>query len=129
MRLTGSGKTFILFCIGIFALFFFSSCACLKKDNRRLLNLMDSGIHPESTASRVALAPPAMTFGTAALAADMALVHPAWMIPEAAKDIYNVYWKPRDMDMVRKVLLYVPCAILTPPSFVGDWLMLSLFDS
>jgi len=119
-------KAFILLIV-LLAPVFLGGCAVFDGDNRRLLNAMDAKIHPGSTGTRIALAPAAVPVGTAALAADMVLVHPVCMIPRAADDVYQLYWKPREMDWLRRVILYPVFAIATPPTFVGDWLARSLF--
>lgn len=105
-----------------------SSCACFNENNRRMLNASDEWIHPQKTAAQIALAPPAMTLGTVALTSDIVLIHPIHMVPRAADDVYELYWRPREMDLFRKSLLFIPIVILTPPTFAGDWLGRSLFD-
>ena len=65
--------------------------------------------------------------GTVALAADMVVVHPVSVIPDAADDVYEWFWKPRDMDAFRKALIFPLIVVATPPTFVGDWLTRSLF--
>jgi len=106
-----------------------AGCAVVKKDNRRCLNGMDELISPDSTAVQIALAPVMVPTGTAALVVDMAIVHPACMIPEAAEDVYDLYWKPRDMNWLRKSLLFPILAAATPPTFIADWLYRSLFPT
>ncbi len=103
-------------------------CACFNRDNRRLLNVMDDAIQPKSTAAKIALAPPGIVVGSLALAVDAFLVQPAVVIPKAADDIYQLFWKPRDMDFMRKAILFIPIVVLTPPCFVGDWFARSFFD-
>ncbi len=102
-------------------------CAVFDSDNRRLLNTLDGAVQPESTPVRVALAPVALPVGTAALVTDMVLVHPVCVIPDAADDVYQLYWKPRDIDILRKALMLPLSIVLTPPTFLGDWLVRSLF--
>ena len=105
----------------------FAGCAVFNEENRRTLNRLDEWIQPETTGARLALAPAAVPLGTVAGATDMVLVHPVSVIPDAADDVYQLYWKPREMDWLRKVLLYPVYAIATPPTFAGDWLARSLF--
>jgi hypothetical protein len=116
-----------LFC-AVFLLSFLTGCAVFNEDNRRVLNKLDEWIQPETTGARVALAPAAVPLGTVAGAADMVLVHPLSVIPDAADDVYELYWKPREMDFLRQSLLIPLFVVLTPPTFVGDWLFRSLFD-
>jgi len=103
-------------------------CAILNEDNRCALNQLDNISKPESTAARIALAPLAIPIGTVAGAVDMVLIHPVCVIPDAADDVYELYWKPRDMDFLRKSLMVPISIVLTPPTFVGDWLLRSIFD-
>jgi len=122
-----------VFMIGLFSLatagmLLSNGCACFDRQNRRLLNQMDDWIHPKSITAQVALAPLSVPVGTLGLATDSAVVHPACMIPRAANDVYNLYWKPREMDFMRKALLFIPIMVLTPPTFVSDWSARSLFD-
>jgi len=104
-----------------------AGCAMIEKDNRRALNSMDGKIRPRSVPARVALAPLAIPAGTLALGADAAVVHPVCEIPRAWDDVYELYWKPRDIEWLRKSLLFVPIVALTPPTFVGDWALRILF--
>jgi hypothetical protein len=103
-------------------------CAISNPDNRRTMNKLDEWVQPESTTAKVALAPVGIPVGTAAGLTDMLIVHPVCVIPDAADDVYELYWKPREMDAFRKTLLIPFCVILTPPTFVGDWLFRSIFD-
>jgi len=103
-----------------------SGCAVFETENRRLLNWMDTKVRPEATATQVALAPVGVPVGSAALAVDAVLVHPYTAIPRAAEDVYELYWKPRDMEAFRKALLLPLIVIATPPTFLGDWLVRSL---
>ena len=106
----------------------FAGCAVFNEENRRTLNRLDEWIQPETTGARLALAPAAVPLGTVAGATDMVLVHPVSVIPDAADDVYQLYWKPRKMEFLRQALLIPIFALLTPPTFVGDWLVRSLFD-
>jgi hypothetical protein len=116
-----------LFCLPLL-LSLLAGCAVFNADNRLALNQLDDWIQPETTASRIALAPAAVPLGTVAGAADMVLIHPVCVIPDAAEDVYDLYWKPREMDFLRQALLIPLFVVLTPPTFVGDWLVRSLFD-
>lgn len=107
---------------------FMPGCAISNSENRRTMNKLDEWVRPESAAARVALAPIAIPVGTAAGLTDMLVVHPLCVIPDAAEDVYELFWKPREMDLLRKTLLVPFCVLATPPAFVGDWLFRSLFD-
>lgn len=105
-----------------------SGCAFCDRDNRRLLSAMDEWVQPESTPARVALAPVAIPAATVAVAADIVVIHPVTQIPDAAEDTYELYWAPREMSPLKRTLLFLPCVALTPPTFVGDWIVRSVFD-
>jgi hypothetical protein len=105
-----------------------SACAVFDRDNRLLLNKMDEWVKPRSTAARVALAPVAIPVGTLGLAADAALIHPVVVVPKAADDVYKLYWKPREMDWLRKGLILPLVTVLTPPTFTADWFGRAVFD-
>jgi hypothetical protein len=95
--------------------------------NRRLLNTMDKSIRPKTTAEKIALAPVMIPVGSAALATDAALIHPAHSIPKAWKDVYDLYWKPRGMTPLRQALFLPIVSALTPPTFAGAWMIHSAF--
>lgn len=105
-----------------------SGCAIFESKNRLLLNKLDEHIQPASIPARAALAPIAIPAGALALATDAVIVHPVAVVPKAWDDVYQLYWKPREMEPLRRALLFGPIVILTPPTFVGDWLMRSMFD-
>ncbi len=125
MKLNGKGRNVVLGLIWLVAL---SSCAIFNEDNRRLLNVLDDAVTPQSTAAQIALAPPGIVVGSAALAVDAVVVHPVAVIPEAWDDVHQLYWKPRDYTAIREALLIVPLVVLTPPTFLVDWAGRSLFD-
>lgn len=102
-------------------------CSCFERKNRRFLNILDKHIQPKSTAVKISLSPICIPAATMAYAIDQTLIHPAYMLPKAADDVYQLYWKPRNMSTVRKSLLFIPVVALTPPTFVGDWTMRILF--
>ncbi|OPZ22711.1 MAG: hypothetical protein BWZ10_00303 [candidate division BRC1 bacterium ADurb.BinA364] len=104
-----------------------AGCATFEEENRPVLNKMDKTIRPQSTAARLALGPPCAALGAAAWAVDAAVVRPVAVIPAAADDVYELYWRPRDMDFFRKSLLFVPIVVLTPPTFAVDWAARTLF--
>lgn len=105
-----------------------AGCACFERKNRHLLSKSDEYVQPKAKAARIALAPVGIVAATVFLVADMALIHPACVMDDAWDDVYDLYWKPRPMDPLRKTLLFVPMVVLTPPTFVADWLGRSLFD-
>jgi len=104
-------------------------CAVFDRDNRPLLNALDEKVQPEGTWERVALAPVMIPVAGAAVTVDAVIIHPVQVVPEAADDVYELYWKPREETLLRKSLLFVPCLLATPPTFVGDWLVRAVFDA
>jgi hypothetical protein len=97
-----------------------SGCAMIEKDNRRVVNWMEKRISPQTPAARVALAPPTLLVGSAGLMTDALVVNPAHEVPGAWEDVYKLYWEPEGHDSFQRSVLVVPCALLTPPTFVGD---------
>jgi hypothetical protein len=124
-ELNGKGRNVVL---GLLWLVVLSSCAVFNEDNRRLLNVLDDAVAPQSTAAQIALAPPGIVVGSVALGVDAVVVHPIAVIPKAWDDVQELYWKPREYTAIREALLIVPLAVLTPPTFVADWIGRSLFD-
>jgi hypothetical protein len=102
-------------------------CAVFNKSNRRTLNLLDKHVQFESTTVKIASAPVFVPVGTVVLATDAAIVNPVAVLPKTADDVYQLYWKPRDMDFFRKALFFPFCVVLTPPTFAGDWILRTLF--
>lgn len=103
-----------------------SGCAMFEKDNRRCLNILDEYIQFESTAAKICFAPVGVPLGTVTLAVDAVVVNPIAVIPQAGDDVYQIYWKPRDLDWFKKSLIFPIIVILTPPTFVGDWTLRTL---
>jgi hypothetical protein len=104
-------------------------CAMFEEDNRRVLNSMDGAIHPETTWGRIAMAPAGVVVGTAGLATDALVVHPAHQIPKAWDDTVELCWEFGDMSPLRQTVLFPLRVGATPPTFVVDWLCRSMFDS
>jgi len=108
-------------------------CAFTKHDNRRLLNYLDSQAEgtwvADTTAGRITGAPIAIPVGAAAFALDVAVIQPVCAVPPAAKDTYDLLWKPRELSAFRKMILFVPVVVATPIVFVSDWAFRSLFEA
>jgi hypothetical protein len=121
-------RSAMIFMVFAFTLALCAGCAVTNEDNRRTLNMMDGWIKPESTGTQIALAPVMVPAGTATLVTDMVIVHPICMIPKAADDVYELYWKPREMDFFRRALLFPVIVVATPPTFLVDWLGRIFFD-
>lgn len=117
-------RTRVLLLAGLLLL---SGCALVKKDNRRLLNALDAGIAPESTAARVALAPLVLPLGLLAAAGDQLFVHPATVVDDAWRDTVDVLWTSRGETPFKRALLLPLVTIATPPFYLGDFLMRSMF--
>ena len=108
----------------------FSGCACFNKDNVPTLNFVEKHLVPESTTSQVIASPVVFPIGLVALGVDIAIVHPAMVIPDAASDTKDALWDDLDWDK-----MYVTeCAALpwrtfvTPVVFTGDFLGRAFFD-
>ena len=102
-------------------------CSMFAKENRRVLNHLDRHVRIESRAARIAAAPLTVPLGSVAFLSDAGVVNPAVQSRWAAKDVYDLYWKPRNLDPFKKSLLFIPMAVLTPPTFVGDLALRILF--
>ena len=108
-------------------------CAFTEHDNRRLLNYLDSRAEgtwvADTTAGRIVGAPVAIPVGAAAFALDVAVIQPVCAAQPAAKDTYDLLWKPRNLSAFRKMILFVPVVVATPIVFASDWAFRSLFDA
>ncbi len=104
-----------------------SGCAIAKKENRRLLNALDSVVQIESTPARIAAAPVCVPVAVAAGVADAVVVHPAVSIRYAASDTYELLWVSQGRSPFEKAVLFIPVVVLTPVVFTTDWLVRSLF--
>jgi hypothetical protein len=108
----------------------FSGCACFNKDNVPSLNFVEKHLVPESTTGQVVASPVVFPICLVALGVDIAIVHPAAVIPDAASDTKDALWDDLDWDK-----MYVTeCAALpwrtfvTPVVFTGDFLGRAFFD-
>jgi len=107
-----------------------SGCACFNKDNVPTLNFVEKHLVPESTTGQVVASPVLFPIGLVALGLDIAIVHPAMVVPDAASDTKDALWDHFDWDK-----MYVTgCAALpwrtfgTPVVFTGDFLGRAFFD-
>lgn len=112
---------------GLLLVILLGGCAIFKEDNRRTLNLLDKHVQFESATAKIAAAPVFVPVGTVVLATDAAVVNPVAVLPKTADDVYQLYWKPREMDFFRKALFFPFCVVLSPPTFAGDWILRTLF--
>jgi len=103
-------------------------CAFVEEDNRPLTTALDELVEPESTAAQVALAPVFIPVGTVTLLADVCVLHPLAVIPDAADDTYEIIWENPSGTYVTQTFLFAPKLICTPVVFGFDWLGRSLFD-
>ncbi|MHC4695901.1 MAG: hypothetical protein ACYTFA_04055 [Planctomycetota bacterium] len=123
----GSPRWRGVLCVAV-AILPLTGCAVANRDNTVLLNALDKKVRPKATWERVALAPLMIPTATGALLVDGFIIHPARVIPDAADDVYEFYWEPRDETLLRRSLLFVPRVVLTPPTFLGAWYIRSTYD-
>ena len=105
-----------------------TGCAVANRDNTLLLNRLDEKVRPQQTWERVALAPAMIPTATGALMIDGFIIHPVRVIPQAAEDVHEIYWEPRDETLLRRSLLFLPRVVLTPPTFLGAWHLRATYD-
>jgi len=105
-----------------------AACAVSEKQNRRLLNVLDAHVAPESDGARWALAPVAFPVGVIAFVGDAVLVHPACVFDDAWRDTVDWLWTPDPAESrFRRALITPLCALATPFVWVGDWLGRAIF--
>ncbi|MCB1176895.1 MAG: hypothetical protein KDK36_04885 [Leptospiraceae bacterium] len=112
----------------IVLILFITNCAFMNRDNRILTNKLDETINPESTSSKVILAPIAIPLGTVSLLTDALVLHPISRIPYAIKDTYDILWENPGGGIVRQTFLFFPKLIFTPITFAASWFIRSIFD-
>ncbi len=100
-----------------------TGCAVFNDDNRRALNKLDENISPQSTGAQIALAPLAVPVASGAVLVDGLLINPAYAVKPAWDDTYELYWKPREVEPLTRAMLFIPIVVLTPPTYVGSWLI------
>jgi len=103
-------------------------CACTNRDNHFVLKNMDEAVKLKSVTARCLLAPVIIPTGTAAFAIDAVVTIPIMAVPKAWDDVYELYWKPREVSAMRKTLMFLPIVALTPVTFAGDWALRCIFD-
>ncbi len=109
------------------------SCAIMNKENRVLLNALDSATSDSfvtsSTSAKVAssvfMAPAAIGAG----AIDMTIITPARAVEPACKNTYEVLWEEQNGSDIRKAMLFLPKSVATPIYFIGSWSIHSLFTT
>lgn len=110
-----------------------SGCAVMNRENRPLLEGLDSVVEEnglaDSTAVKVALAPLALTAGTAAVVVDMAVITPVRATGPAFDDTSDWVWRNPQGSEMRQVMLFLPKVAVTPVVFVSDWAFRSLFTT
>jgi hypothetical protein len=109
----------------LFVSLLLASCSMLDRDNRRLVSALDESVTPSSEAARMALLPLAVPVGTAALALDAVVLHPAVVVPDAWGDTVEVLWTSDEESSLRKALFTPLAAAATPAVFAGAWLFRS----
>ena len=119
-----AGLTFV-FCVC-------AGCAFMEKDNRRLLTAMDEGLKDtfvtDTSAGQIAAAPLMVPIANCALVADVFVIHPVCMVPEAAEKTYEALWENPSGSPFRQMIILPPKAVATPLIFTAAWFALSAFD-
>lgn len=108
-----------------------SACAVMNKENRLVLNSLDTSLEgsfvTSSTAGKVAAAPFVFPLGVTAGFIDMAVVTPARATVPAAEDTNTYLWKDPQGSDLRQMMLFVPKVTATPIVFMTDWAFRSVF--
>ena len=97
--------------------------------NRRVINLIQNNLVPESTLGRVAAAPllaPAYVVGGAL---DALVVHPLYAIDDAVYDTADIIWEPTDRGYYTECALFPFRVLLSPPVWFLHWGSRSVFDT
>jgi len=100
-----------------------------NRRNRRLMNLCEKHLVPESTSGKLAMAPIILPVDIAAAALDIAVVHPATVVDDAWLDTKAVAWEPTRRGYVTECALLPIRTAFTPVA--AGWFFLSrvLFDT
>lgn len=129
--LASLGGTCVWFFILVFALVpLLSGCAFLNPDNTPTLNFVKDHMVPESTTGKVIATPFVYPVGLAAVVVDAVIVHPLTVIDDAADDTKDCLWVHFDWDKkyVTECAALPWRAIVTPGTFLGDFLGRAMFD-
>lgn len=119
-----SSVFFIFVLSGVFLLN--SGCTVLVKENRYLLNKLDTTIKIESTTGKIVATPVFIPVGTLAGLFDVVIIHPIASIPKASDDTYKYLWENPSGSDFRQMMLVVPKLVFTPLYFSGDLITRSL---
>ncbi len=114
---------------GAAALLLAGGCAVFNPQNTPVLNTVEDAV-PTDGLGRVVGFPLLLPFGAAALALDMAIVHPVSVADDAWTDAMDALWQELDWDKeyVSNVT-WVPLRTgFTPAFWAGSLLFRSLFD-
>jgi len=110
-----------------------SGCAVMHRENRLLLNSLDSTMEGSAitvtTAGKVIAAPIAFPVGVTAGIIDMAVVTPARATVPAAKDTSSYLWENPQGSDLRQMMLLMPKVAATPVVFITDWAFRSVFTT
>jgi len=110
-----------------------SACAVMNKENRIVLNSLDSAVEgsfiTDSTTGKVAAAPIALPVGITAGLVDMTLVTPVRAAVPAAEDTNSYLWKDPQGSDLRQMMLFMPKVAATPIVFISDWAFRSVFTT
>ena len=108
-------------------------CAIMKKDNRIMLNALDSTVKDSfvtsSTTTKIVSVPLIAPAAIGAGVLDMVLITPSRAIAPAVDDTHDILWENPQGSDVRQAMLFMPKAVATPIVFLGSWTARSLFTS
>lgn len=108
-----------------------SGCAVMSRENRPVLEGLDAVVKKsglaDSTTSRIAFAPLAVTAGLTAVTIDMVVITPTLATVPAMDDTSTWLWKDPQGSEMRQAMLFMPKVAATPIVFVTDWAFRSLF--
>jgi hypothetical protein len=97
------------------------SCALFQKKNLRLTTAVEENLVPENSPWNILAVPVYLPLGITAGLLDVFIVHPISVIPDAAEDTIDTFWRSRNPGYFTKMGA-VPFSIIgTPPFFVMAW--------
>lgn len=114
----------------IFTLIVLWGCAAFNRDNTPALNYVEKKLWPEKAVARAIAFPVIFPVGVAAASIDAFIIHPAYVVDDAAEDTDDLLWSRIDWETeyVTECAALPWRAIFTPVIFTGSFLGRSMFD-